>query len=287
VEKPTPLNLFSVSQRSDDAGWANGNFYKTADVLSIMQRIPSHEPWDQHENINPNQFTLDRTDSEISAPATTQNGVIIPGAPSASKPVTFKAGPGIDRGTVNGAPVSWTTDQPFLTKVKEVSAALLFDPIDMLAMMNLESARTFDPAITNSLGYTGLIQFGTAAAKDLGTTTAYLRQLSRVSQMDYVYRYFHNLWFWPNRKCPNPTLANIYLTVLLPAFRFAAPDEKIADASNPKTAKYYLANPAFDPGRLGYFTPAMVQLVVEKHIIEVQRCLANAGVQSDLIVPAK
>jgi hypothetical protein len=287
MEKPTPLNLFSVSQRSASAGWSGGNRYKTVDVLSIMQRIPSHEPWDQHENINPNEFTLDRTDSGISATTTAQNGAIIPGAPSASKPVTFKAGPGVDRGTVQGAPKLWTTDQPFLTKVKTVAALLLFDPIDLLGIMNLESARTFDPAITNNLGYTGLIQFGKDAAKDLGTTTEYLRQLSRVDQMDWVYKYFHNLHRWPNLKCPNPTLANLYLTVLLPAFRFAAPNEKIADAKDPKTANYYLKNTGFDPGRLGYYTPAMVQLVVEQHIVEVQRCLANAGVKSDLIVPTK
>ena len=152
--------------------------------------------------------------------------------------------------------------------------------------MNLESARTFDPYIQNNLGYTGLIQFGNDAAKGLGTTTAALREMSRVQQMDYVYSYFHKLWGWPNAKCPNPTLVNLYLTVLLPAFRFSAPDEKIADASNAKSAGWYNANKGFDPTRLGYFTPAMVEKTVTMHRREIEQVLSKAKVGEDLVVPA-
>ena len=282
---PVALNLFAVPQRASSAGWSNGNFYKTSDLLSIMQRVPSHEPWDQHENINPAQFTLEKTSSDITPATKTQNGATIDAAPSANPPYPAKNGPANDRGTVQTKPFSWSTDQPFLTKVKEVAGSLKFDPIDLLAIMNLESARTFDPAIQNNLGYTGLIQFGKDAAKGLGTTTDALKQLSRVQQMDYVYKYFNKLWGWPNAKCPNPTLVNLYLTVLLPAFRFAGPDEKIADATNPKSAAWYKANPAFDPQKLGYFTPSMVEKTVSLHRREVLAVLAKANVKEDLVVP--
>ena len=155
----------------------------------------------------------------------------------------------------------------------------------MIASKNLESARSFDPYIRNNLGYTGLIQFGNDAASGLGTTTDTLRNLSRVQQMDFVYKYFHKLWGWPNSKCPTPTLANIYLTVLLPALRFAGQNDRIADATNPKTAKWYNANKGFDPSRLGYFTPTMVENTVLMHKREVTQVLAKANVGSDFIAP--
>jgi hypothetical protein len=282
---PVALNLYAVPQRDGTQGWSNGNWYKTGDLLSIMQRVPSHEPWDQHENINPAQFTLEKTSTTIEPTQKAANGAIIEGAPSANPAYPAKNGPANDRGTIKNQTFSWSTDQPFLTKVKEVASSLKFDAFDMLAIMNLESARTFDPYIQNNLGYTGLIQFGNDAAKGLGTTTAVLREMGRVEQMDYVYKYFNKLWGWPNAKCPSPTLVNLYLTVLLPAFRFAAPDEKIADATNPKSAAWYKANPSFDPERLGYFTPAMVEKTVTLHRREIEQVLAKAKVGSDLIVP--
>jgi len=276
-EQPKPLNLYSVPQRDAAQGWANGKFYKAPNLTTILQRVPSHEPWDQHEDINPQQFSLNKTDTTIQPAAKADNGATIPATPSANPPYPAANGPASDKGTVRGQRFPWTTDQPFIEKVKQVAASLKFNPVDLLAFMNLESARTFDPAITNNLGYTGLIQFGAAAASDLGTTTAALRQLSRVQQMDYVETYFRR-WQWPTSQCPNPTLANLCLTILLPACRFYLPNQKVADASDPKTRNYYLANPVFDPGKVGYFTPAMIEKTVLIHKNEVIQCLSKAGV---------
>lgn len=278
-EQPKPLNLYSVPQRDAAQGWADGKFYKAPDLTTILQRVPSHEPWDQHEDLNPQQFSLNKTDTTIQPPAKAENGATIPSTPSANPPYPAANGPASDKGTVRGQRFPWTTDKPFIEKVKQVAASLRFNPIDLLAFMNLESARTFDPAITNNLGYTGLIQFGNAAAADLGTTTGALRQMSRVQQMDYVEKYFRR-WQWPTLKCPNPTLANLYLTILLPACRFYLPNQKVADASDPKTRSYYLSNPGFDPGpnKLGYFTPSMIEKTVLIYKNEVIQCLSNAGV---------
>jgi hypothetical protein len=55
--------------------------------------------------------------------------------------------------------------------------------------MATETAGTFSPSITNPLGYTGLIQFGKSAAKDVGTTTGALRNMSAVEQLVYVFKY--------------------------------------------------------------------------------------------------
>jgi lysozyme len=58
----TPLPTFSLPNRSSTAGWANGRWYKAEDIISIMKRVPTHEPWDQHESINPTQFSASATD---------------------------------------------------------------------------------------------------------------------------------------------------------------------------------------------------------------------------------
>ena len=276
---PPPLNLFGVPSTSVGAGWP-GNHYQSINVKSIMQRIPMHEPWKQHESIS-SPYSLALTDTTIQASYTTANGGTITGPSSAGTAFPFKAGPGKDQGTVNGVPTPWTTDTLFLDKVKSVAESLGFSPIDLMAIMNVESARTFDPAITNNLGYTGLIQFGNDAAKSLGTTTGYLRGLSRVQQMDWVYQYFHKLWGWPNLKCTNPTLGNLYLTVFLPAFRFYLPDQVVCSLTDPKTSSYYINNPVFDPTHLGYITPTMVGQVAANSKAEVTKCLSVAGLDTN------
>lgn len=297
---PVPLNLYSLPNRSAREDWTGGNFYNSTPISSIMQRVPTHEPWPQHESVAPQKFTLTLTDATIAYAEPATNGTVIPPTPTANNPLPYKAGPGNDKGTVRKQPVKWSTDQAFLTKVKQVCSILTFDPLDLLAVMHFESAGTFDPAIDNGykpeiakdpdkMGYVGLIQFGGDAAKSLRTTKKQLVSLSRVDQMDWVLKYFQ-FWKWPNIKAPKPTLANIYMTVFLPAYRFNDPDSKVADgtSSNSKSRAYYFSNPGFDPvPKKGYITPNMVALTAMRSKAEVMAILEKAGVKSDLIVPTK
>jgi predicted chitinase/uncharacterized protein (DUF2345 family) len=62
AEIPPDLSLYTLPNRSSSAGWSNSTFYKTENIKSIMQRVPTHEPWPQHENINPAQFSPQSTD---------------------------------------------------------------------------------------------------------------------------------------------------------------------------------------------------------------------------------
>ncbi len=96
-------------------------------------------------------------------------------------------------------------------KVIDVCKRLEIDPNWLMAVMALETARSFDPAKDNGRGYVGLIQFGSAAASDLGTTTAQLKAMSFIEQMDYVER------FLAPRKAKYKTLVDVYLSVLYPA----------------------------------------------------------------------
>ena len=65
AETPPPLPTYSLPNRSVSGGWENGNFFKSDNIKSIMQRVPTHEPWDQHENINPTKFSPQGTDSSL------------------------------------------------------------------------------------------------------------------------------------------------------------------------------------------------------------------------------
>lgn len=78
----------------------------------------------------------------------------------------------------------------FEAKVIEICKKLGFNPNWLMFCMNLETAGTMSHTIINSIGATGLIQFLPSTARDLGTTTAKLRTMSNVEQLDYVYKYF-------------------------------------------------------------------------------------------------
>lgn len=92
----------------------------------------------------------------------------------------------------------WSKKQPqlsdeFYSKVIKISQKVKCSPDDLMALMNLETAKTFSPSVKCGISSaTGLIQFTDDAAKDLGTTTSKLAQMSSVKQLDYVERYLLN-----------------------------------------------------------------------------------------------
>jgi hypothetical protein len=45
-------------------GWENNNYYRQPDIRSIMLRVPTHEPWDHHESLDPEQFKPAKTDRD-------------------------------------------------------------------------------------------------------------------------------------------------------------------------------------------------------------------------------
>jgi len=145
----------------------------------------------------------------------------------------------------------------FKKKVEEVAGRLGVPFNHLMAIMDLESAGTYDPAIKNSLGYVGLIQFGAAAAKDLGTTTDALRKLTRVQQMDYVEKYY-NLW----KKRLGITKLNDFVDLYLVVFYPAGVKEK--DPNVPfSSPKVEAANPGLRDAN-GKITKNSIRAVYEK-----------------------
>ena len=100
---------------------------------------------------------------------------------------------GFDAPTLSAIELAWgkKVDKAFKEKVIAISAKLGIDPNHLMAAMAFESARTFRADIINpGSGATGLIQFMPSTAKSLGTTTAKLRKMTAVKQLDYVEAYF-------------------------------------------------------------------------------------------------
>ena len=90
--------------------------------------------------------------------------------------------------TYRGTPV-YNVSMSDLKKLQNVSDKYGF-PVEWLAnLINHETAGTYNPAITNSIGATGLIQFLPSTASTYGTTTEKLRKMSFSQQLDYVEKY--------------------------------------------------------------------------------------------------
>jgi hypothetical protein len=106
-----------------------------------------------------------------------------------------------------GTKVSWE----FRRKVSEVAIGLDTSADYLMAVMNFETAGTFDPSIRSTKsGAVGLIQFLPQTAKGLGTAPELLQALEAVEQLDYVEKYFLP---YEGRL---DTLEDVYMAVLWP-----------------------------------------------------------------------
>ena len=239
---PEALPLFLLPNRAKDAGWENGQFYKAADIESIMKRVPTHEPWDHHESLNPGQFTPAQTDIGKAVP--TKTGSKDPNT-QPTPGTTPDQPPNLNRGDM---PADWTQDADFIKKVRSVAASLGCSYIDLLCCMAFETGRTFNPAIQNSIGATGLIQFIRPTAIALGTTTDALAAMSRTEQMDWVLKYFKA---GPVSKIAAPSLEDLYMQILWPRAVGKPLDYILFTAGE----KAYAQNP-LDKDKKGYVTKA-------------------------------
>ena len=237
-------------------------------VDSIVTILPSHEPWTR-AGANGASLTAapltKSVSSSICAPKTAGN----PGS------YTLPAANGnkSDNGKVNGVPTPWASDKAFIAKVQTVATAINANYIDLLACMANETGATFDPGLVNGIGATGLIQFMPTTAIGLGTSTATLKTLSRVDQLDWVLKFFQYMRL--NAKAPTPKLQDLYLCIYWPA-AVGKPDSFIVNPAGSKQATQNKSLQASD----GSITCASVGAAAAKWLPVIQQALANAGVQS-------
>jgi hypothetical protein len=145
----------------------------------------------------------------------------------------------------------------FVSRVKDMSNRLGGSLYDYLAAMDFESAHTMRPDITNSLGYVGLIQFGSQAASDLGTSTAALKSMTRLQQLEYVEKYF-KMWMKRLGIQRITNFTDLYLIIFYPdGIKERNPDKPFA------SAKVEKANPALE-NSAGHITKNSIKSVYSK-----------------------
>ena len=99
----------------------------------------------------------------------------------------------------------------FVAKVRQICADLGCQADDLMAAIAFESVETFSPSVRNPMSSaTGLIQFMSDTARNLGTSTDELAQMSAEEQLTYVEAYFK-----PYRG-HLATLSDIYMAILWP-----------------------------------------------------------------------
>jgi len=102
----------------------------------------------------------------------------------------------------------------FLKQVSIEAQKLGTKPEYLLAVMGFETGGTYSPAKTNSLGFTGLIQFSPKYSPgNIGKTTDQLRKMSQLEQLKYVVPYINK-----NRRGKDvSSLEQLYMSVLMPS----------------------------------------------------------------------
>ena len=79
ADVPPLLPKFNLPDKQVEYGWSDSKFYNTGTIKTIMQRVPTHEPWPQHENINPPKFAPAATDVTLgTAPGSARAAAGVP-----------------------------------------------------------------------------------------------------------------------------------------------------------------------------------------------------------------
>lgn len=154
----------------------------------------------------------------------------------------FTAPSGFDYAQIQGVRNNPHVTPEFLRRVEEVAQKNGTKPEWLMGVMSFETGGTFDPAKVNPRsGATGLIQFMPKTAPELHTSTAQLRGMTSVQQLDYVDAFLQQPW----RRGKLDSLEGLYTGVLYGTPR-TDPDAALFREG---TAKYH-QNREFDT-RLG------------------------------------
>jgi Putative peptidoglycan binding domain/Transglycosylase SLT domain/GDSL-like Lipase/Acylhydrolase family len=151
--------------------------------------------------------------------------------------------------------VSVIQDPDFNKKISKVADALGVDKNDLIAVMRLESG--LDPQAQNKNSKaTGLIQFMPDTAREVGTSTQELYNMTAVQQLDYVYKYFVMRGVKPGMK-----LGDLYLAVFWPA-AVGQPDGYVIAK---RGSKVYDWNSGLDVTKDGVLTAGDARRAVSKY----------------------
>ena len=179
-------------------------------------------------------------------------------------------------GITYSLPEDVQADTEFLNEVVRVSEEVGVNPDQLISVIDFETIGSFSPSEKSKTSSgTGLIQFLEKTAKELGTTTQKLSQMTRAEQMVYVGRYLAKY----EGKIKNT--GDIYMAVHWPRGVGESDDYVLYR----KGSKEYRANSSLDKSNDGTVTrgEALARLrdVTSNKFTDVQRIAEQAIEQSD------
>lgn len=152
ADLPPMISTYVLPNRVTSQGWANGNFYKGSDINSIMQRVPTHEPWDQHENINPSKYAPQATDQSLQSRSS--SGVADNPASGVQEPANS---PVIQPGTCDplfAKDINNSSAQQGISAIKQACKDLgLTSPYAVAALLGIAGGESKWKIVTESFNY--------------------------------------------------------------------------------------------------------------------------------------
>jgi putative chitinase len=151
----TPLTINDLPNRSSETGWENGVFYRAESIRSFLQRVPTHEPWDQHENLNPTKFSSSSTDVSLTSNSAIGSTGGSGSGGSGSGSATPANLPAVVPGTCN--PVfakDISANQTGINMIKEACKTVgITDPNAVAAVLGITGGETKWQAIKENFNY--------------------------------------------------------------------------------------------------------------------------------------
>ncbi len=148
----------------------------------------------------------------------------------------------------------------FLARVKEIANKINCDYRDLLGVMNSESGLN-SKAVNPHGGATGLIQFMPKTAEGLGTSTAALKAMTPLEQLDYVEKFLvqnkKSAGFSSSAKLSG---GDLYALVFLPG-------RAKRDVLTTSNEKYYTWNKGLDANKDGQITKTELDQRVAKKCV--------------------
>jgi peptidoglycan hydrolase-like protein with peptidoglycan-binding domain len=146
--------------------------------------------------------------------------------------------------------ISVIQDPDFNKKVKLIADNLGVEPSELMRIMKFESGLKTGHQGGSSHKAVGLIQFIPDTARDLGTSSEELAQMTAIQQLDYVYKFYKM-----NGLKPGSDLGTMYMITFMPAYAYAPEDTVLGQQGGGELGKTGLSmdaiwqqNPAFSNG---------------------------------------
>lgn len=165
----------------------------------------------------------------------------------------------------------------FIEKAIHVADRLQIPLNWLMGVIELETAGTFSPQITNHMGYVGLIQFGRQAAERIGTTQDALSRMTAVEQLEYVYKYYA-----PYKK-KIKSYVDLYIATLFPV-ALGKPNDFVLQYKRLTAEKVAKANPLFDINKDNKITVGEIEQKLLKRIpgeyreqLKKKECCSECG----------